>query len=136
MYVYRLVTLLEKHPTVIIIGETGCGKSTQIPQFIYEHELHSDMMIAITQPRRLAATSLAQRVAFEMDCKVGTTVGYSIRFDEKSSESTKIIFLTEGMLLREALSGKQYVPINWEGFYFIAFLKSISQSSNTKIQRT
>lgn len=105
---------------LLIVGETGSGKSTQTPQFLCEESwcsrqkvrVQSDIvgvggMIAITQPRRVAATTLANRVAREMGTPLGASkegsVGYSVRFDHKVPKGTKIKFLTEGMLLQELL---------------------------------
>lgn len=88
----------------IIVGETGSGKTTQIPQLLAKAGWCKDgKAIAITQPRRVAATSVAARVADEMKTKLGDEVGYSIRFEDLTSARTKIKFLTDGMLLREAL---------------------------------
>lgn len=98
-----LYTVETTHFT-IIVGETGSGKTTQIPQFLAQAGWCNDgKVIAITQPRRVAATSVAARVASEMRTTVGETVGYSIRFEDVTSSRTKIKFLTDGMLLREAL---------------------------------
>ncbi|RMZ91975.1 hypothetical protein DV736_g788, partial [Chaetothyriales sp. CBS 134916] len=98
-----LYTIETSHCT-IIVGETGSGKTTQIPQFLDKAGWFSDGKgIAITQPRRVAATSVAARVAEEMRCKLGDEVGYSIRFEDVSTSKTRIKFLTDGMLLREAL---------------------------------
>ncbi|KAI1130683.1 helicase associated domain-containing protein [Nemania abortiva] len=105
---------------LLIVGETGSGKSTQTPQFLCEESwcrrkkvpVQSNIvgvggMIAITQPRRVAATTLAGRVAREMGTPLGTagegSVGYSVRFDHKVPKGAKIKFLTEGMLLQELL---------------------------------
>ncbi|KAK9470460.1 P-loop containing nucleoside triphosphate hydrolase protein [Dipodascopsis tothii] len=91
-----------KNRVTILVGETGSGKSTQVPKFIRsldpEHE-----RIAITQPRRVAAINLARRVADEMKVSVGKEVGYTVRFSNMSGASTGIKFLTDGMLLRELL---------------------------------
>ncbi|KDR10772.1 hypothetical protein L798_15339, partial [Zootermopsis nevadensis] len=100
---YRLISEILKHPTVIIIGETGSGKTTQIPQFMHEVRLARDGIIGITQPRRVAAITLAQRVSQEMNSDLGATVGYSVRFEDVTSERTKLKYLTDGMLLREAM---------------------------------
>lgn len=98
-----LYTVETTHIT-IIIGQTGSGKTTQIPQFLEKAGwCNGGKTIAITQPRRVAATSVAARVAEEMRSKVGEEVGYSIRFEDVTSSKTKIKFLTDGMLLREAL---------------------------------
>ncbi|XP_024633880.1 probable pre-mRNA-splicing factor ATP-dependent RNA helicase DEAH2 [Medicago truncatula] len=95
---------------LILVGETGSGKTTQIPQFVLEAvdletpDKHKKMMIACTQPRRVAAMSVSRRVAEEMDVSIGEEVGYSIRFEDCSSAKTVLKFLTDGMLLREAMT--------------------------------
>ncbi|XP_034230853.1 ATP-dependent RNA helicase DHX33 [Thrips palmi] len=99
----RLVEEIQKNDTLIVIGETGCGKTTQIPQFIHESKLGKDGIIAITQPRRVAAVSLSKRVAKEMNVPIGDTVGYTIRFEDVTTEKTKLKYMTDGMLFREAL---------------------------------
>ncbi|KAF7458240.1 ATP-dependent RNA helicase [Cryptosporidium felis] len=95
--------LVKKNQIVILIGDTGSGKTTQCPQFILQSGLVGDLRIACTQPRRVAAVSVAQRVSEEMDVPLGEAVGYSIRFEDKSSEKTKLKYVTDGMLLREAM---------------------------------
>ena len=89
------------------MGETGCGKTTQVPKIIYENCPLENKMICITQPRRIAAISISQRVAEEMNTKLGDLVGYSVRFKEKMSNKTKIKFVTDGMLVRECILDKQ-----------------------------
>ena len=98
---------LRDHDVLILSGETGSGKSTQVPQFLLRQGIISGK-IAVTQPRRVAAITLARRVAEEMGTPCGSSspaskVGYSVRFDESTSPSTRIKFLTEGMLLQEML---------------------------------
>jgi ATP-dependent RNA helicase DHR2 len=98
---------LKKNNVLVLTGETGSGKSTQVPQFL-ANEPWCSKCIAITQPRRVAAISLARRVAEEMGTFMGSQspaakVGYSVRFDNATGPSTKIKFLTEGMLLQEML---------------------------------
>ena len=95
----RLSALLQSHQVIILQGETGSGKTTQVPQFLAKN----DIKIACTQPRRVAAMSVAKRVAEEMDVKLGDHVGYSVRFDDCSSNDTLLKYLTDGMLLREAM---------------------------------
>ncbi|WKY11964.1 hypothetical protein Q1695_003492 [Nippostrongylus brasiliensis] len=89
--------------TVVLVGETGCGKSTQVPQFCLRLGLAKQGRVGITQPRRLAAISLAQRVSEELSSPLGQKVGYHVRFEKEQSEHTKIVYLTDGMLLREAI---------------------------------
>ncbi|OQR94373.1 DEAD/DEAH box RNA helicase [Achlya hypogyna] len=90
---------------VIVVGETGSGKTTQIPQYIFESKMTAPTKrIAVTQPRRVAAITVAQRVAEEMGSVIGTgPVGYCVRFDDTTTPNTKLKFMTDGMLVREAL---------------------------------
>lgn len=110
-YIFRITQEIISHPTLIIISETGSGKTTQIPQFIHEFGMSSTGKIAVTQPRRVAAITIAKRVAIEMGSKLGDTVGYAVRFEDMTSKNTKLKYMTDGILLREALSDrllKQY----------------------------
>jgi ATP-dependent RNA helicase DHX33 len=105
----KIIDVIKKCSTVIIIGETGCGKTTQIPQYLFEANFvqrfgSNGLMIAITQPRRVAAITIADRVAQEMRSTLGSIVGYSVRFEDMTSPQTKIKYLTDGTLLREAIS--------------------------------
>uniref|UniRef100_A0A2D4HI18 ATP-dependent RNA helicase DHX33 n=2 Tax=Micrurus TaxID=8634 RepID=A0A2D4HI18_MICLE len=87
----------------VLIGETGSGKTTQIPQYLYEGGIGRQGIVAVTQPRRVAAISLATRVSDEKKNELGKLVGYTVRFEDLTSDETKIKFLTDGMLLREAI---------------------------------
>jgi ATP-dependent RNA helicase DHR2 len=100
-------TALKRNNVLVLTGETGSGKSTQVPQFLLS-EPWCTKTIAITQPRRVAAISLARRVAEEMGSLMGNQspaakVGYSVRFDNATGPGTRVKFLTEGMLLQEML---------------------------------
>ncbi|WOL13823.1 pre-mRNA-splicing factor ATP-dependent RNA helicase DEAH10 [Canna indica] len=100
----RLVEEVRNNDTLIIVGETGSGKTTQLPQFLYNAGFcYDEKVIGITQPRRVAAVTVAKRVAEECNVKLGEKVGYSIRFDDMTSNSTRIKYMTDGLLLREAL---------------------------------
>ncbi|KAF4969275.1 hypothetical protein FZEAL_10256 [Fusarium zealandicum] len=90
---------------LVFVGETGSGKTTQIPQYVVYDELPhlTGKLIACTQPRRVAAMSVAQRVADEMDVTLGEEVGYSIRFEDMTGPKTMLKYMTDGMLLREAM---------------------------------
>ncbi|CAB3409218.1 unnamed protein product [Caenorhabditis bovis] len=107
VYAFRddFIQAVRDHQVLIIEGETGSGKTTQLPQYLYEAGFCEDgKRIGCTQPRRVAAMSVAARVADEMDCKLGTKVGYSIRFEDCTSEKTVLKYMTDGMLLREFLN--------------------------------
>ncbi|KDO77781.1 hypothetical protein CISIN_1g005436mg [Citrus sinensis] len=107
VYKYRtaILYLVETHATTIIVGETGSGKTTQIPQYLKEAGwADGGRVIACTQPRRLAVQAVASRVAEEMGVKVGEEVGYTIRFEDFTNKDlTAIKFLTDGVLLREMM---------------------------------
>uniref|UniRef100_H2YMB1 RNA helicase n=1 Tax=Ciona savignyi TaxID=51511 RepID=H2YMB1_CIOSA len=106
-FAYRqdLLNAIEEHQVIIIEGETGSGKTTQIPQYLYESGYcKGEMKVGCTQPRRVAAMSVAARVAEEMGVKVGAEAGYCIRFEDCTSERTRIKYMTDGMLLREFLT--------------------------------
>ncbi|XP_020225788.1 pre-mRNA-splicing factor ATP-dependent RNA helicase DEAH1 [Cajanus cajan] len=99
----ELLQAVQEHQVLIIVGETGSGKTTQIPQYLHEAGFTKHGMIACTQPRRVAAMSVAARVSQEMGVKLGHEVGYSIRFEDCTSEKTILKYMTDGMLLREFL---------------------------------
>ncbi|XP_052899271.1 pre-mRNA-splicing factor ATP-dependent RNA helicase DHX16 [Anopheles moucheti] len=100
-----LIAAINEHQILIIEGETGSGKTTQIPQYLYEAGFTNDgKKIGCTQPRRVAAMSVAARVAEEMSVKLGNEVGYSIRFEDCTTERTVIKYMTDGTLHREFLS--------------------------------
>lgn len=129
IYAYRVAILqaVRQHKTTIVVAETGSGKSTQLPQYLYgagmcskasggedgegaaaegskKKKKKKHRLIVCTQPRRVAATTLARRVAEEMETTVGEICGYSVRFDDQTGPSTSVKFATDGVLLREAMS--------------------------------
>ncbi|KAK9828750.1 hypothetical protein WJX72_001917 [[Myrmecia] bisecta] len=99
----KLLALLQRHQTVVLVGETGSGKTTQVPQFLLEGGFAGEGMIACTQPRRVAAITVAKRVAQEQGVQPGTQVGYAVRFEDNTTAATRIKYMTDGILLREAL---------------------------------
>ncbi|CDH15745.1 related to Pre-mRNA-splicing factor ATP-dependent RNA helicase PRP16 [Zygosaccharomyces bailii ISA1307] len=100
----QIIQTIRDHQVTVVIGETGSGKTTQLAQYLNEAGLCKDnRIIGCTQPRRVAAMSVAKRVALEMDVKLGQEVGYSIRFEDCTSSKTRVKFMTDGILLREAL---------------------------------
>ncbi|XP_073049429.1 pre-mRNA-splicing factor ATP-dependent RNA helicase DEAH1-like isoform X1 [Primulina eburnea] len=105
IYPYReeLLQAIRDHQVLVIVGETGSGKTTQIPQYLHETGYSERGKIGCTQPRRVAAMSVAARVSQEMGVKLGHEVGYSIRFEDCTSEKTIVKYMTDGMLLREFL---------------------------------
>lgn len=99
-----LLEAIAKYNVLIVVGETGSGKTTQIPHFLYDEGYTEHGRIGCTQPRRVAAMSVAARVAEEMGVKLGHEVGYSIRFEDNTTDKTIIKYMTDGMLLREFLN--------------------------------
>ncbi|RFU36158.1 hypothetical protein B7463_g226, partial [Scytalidium lignicola] len=99
-----LLRVIRDNQVVIVVGETGSGKTTQLTQFLYEDGYAKIGLIGCTQPRRVAAMSVAKRVSEEMECELGSTVGYAIRFEDCTSKDTKIKYMTDGVLLRESLN--------------------------------
>ncbi|KAJ2424645.1 DEAH-box ATP-dependent RNA helicase prp22, partial [Coemansia sp. RSA 2531] len=101
--VYKLrdlfVEAVDTNQFLIAVGDTGSGKTTQLTQYLYEEGFARRGRIGCTQPRRVAATSVAKRVAEEVGCRLGAEVGYTIRYEDCTSPETKIKYCTEGMLI-------------------------------------
>ena len=101
-YASDVCHLIKQHQVVLVSGETGCGKTTQVPQFLLDDlEIGPNSRIVVTQPRRLSAISVAERIAAERCEKIGETVGYNIRLESEKSKSTQVLFVTPGVLLRK-----------------------------------
>src|SRR5712672_3539554 len=92
-----------QHQILVVVGDTGSGKTTQMVQYLAESGYADKGKIGCTQPRRVAAMSVAKRVAEEVGCRLGQEVGYTIRFEDCTSPETRIKYMTDGMLQRECL---------------------------------
>ncbi|XP_057695988.1 probable ATP-dependent RNA helicase DHX40 [Corythoichthys intestinalis] len=100
----KLVQAVNENTFLVVTGETGSGKTTQLPQYLYEAGFCKNGKICVTQPRRVAAITVAQRVAHEMQCILGREVGYQVRFDDFTTQDTEVKYMTDGCLLREVLA--------------------------------
>ncbi|CAN9511051.1 unnamed protein product [Ophioblennius macclurei] len=100
----KLVQAVKSSTFLVVTGETGSGKTTQLPQYLHQAGFCKNGRIGVTQPRRVAAITVAQRVAQEMQCTLGKEVGYQVRFDDCTSQDTQVKYMTDGCLLREILA--------------------------------
>ena len=98
---------LANHQVIVVQGPTGCGKTTQLPRILLRNPTITGR-IGLTQPRRIAAVSVADRIAHEIGCELGGIVGYAIRFDDKTSDDTIVKVMTDGILLQESRSDHLY----------------------------
>jgi ATP-dependent helicase HrpA len=96
-----IAVAINEHPVVIVAGATGSGKTTQLPKIALAMGRGLEKRIGVTQPRRLAATSVAARVATEIGCTLGADVGYQVRFDDRTTAATYVKFMTDGIMLAE-----------------------------------
>ncbi|PPJ50760.1 hypothetical protein CBER1_07474 [Cercospora berteroae] len=99
----QFLEAVRQYQLMIVVGDTGSGKTTQLTQYLAEDGFANNGMIGCTQPRRVAAMSVAARVADEVGCRLGEEVGYTIRFEDKTNENTKIKYMTDGIMQREIL---------------------------------
>ncbi|XP_053211975.1 LOW QUALITY PROTEIN: pre-mRNA-splicing factor ATP-dependent RNA helicase PRP16-like [Panonychus citri] len=123
-----LLNVIRENNIIIIVGETGSGKTTQLTQYLHEEGYTSYGMIGCTQPRRVAAMSVAKRVSDEMGVKLGEEVGYAIRFEDQTSSKTLIKYMTDGILLRESLSDPDL-----DGYSAIIMDEAHERSLNTDV---
>ena len=99
----QLIKAVQENQLLIVVGDTGSGKTTQLTQYLCEAGFANNGIIGCTQPRRVAAMSVAKRVSEEVGCELGQEVGYTIRFEDMTNPATKIKYMTDGMLQREIL---------------------------------
>ncbi|KAF7194166.1 Pre-mRNA-splicing factor ATP-dependent RNA helicase prp22 [Pseudocercospora fuligena] len=99
----QFLDAVRQNQLLIVVGDTGSGKTTQLTQYLAEDGFANEGMIGCTQPRRVAAMSVAARVSDEVGCRLGEEVGYTIRFEDKTNSSTKIKYMTDGIMQREIL---------------------------------
>ena len=103
----EILDAFERHQVIVVEGPTGCGKTTQLPRILLRSNL-VDGLIGVTQPRRIAAVSVAWRIASEVGVEVGEEVGYAIRFDDRTGSRTRVKVMTDGILLQEARSDPDF----------------------------
>ena len=96
-----ILAAMQEHQVIVVVGETGSGKTTQLPKMAMELAGEARGRVGCTQPRRLAAASVSRRVAEELNCDLGGLVGYQVRFEEKAGPDTRLKFMTDGILLAE-----------------------------------
>jgi HrpA-like RNA helicase len=147
----RIIDLLKNNNAVIIEGETGCGKSSRVPQMIYNNkeilQCKTGLFVVITQPRRMAAISLAKRVSSEMDCELGRLVGYAIGQEKEFNSETSILYVTTGWLLQMLLCDIDFLSRcshlildeiherSYEQDLLCSVLKSVISSKNSELHR-
>ncbi|XP_077411546.1 ATP-dependent RNA helicase TDRD9 [Vanacampus margaritifer] len=105
---WELISLIENNSVVIIRGATGSGKTTQLPQYILDHynDKNASCNIAVTQPRKIGATSIARWVATQRKCTCGSLVGYQVGLEKMATEHTRLIYMTTGVLLEKLINAK------------------------------
>ena len=107
----EIAAAIRDHQVVIVAGETGSGKTTQLPKICLELGRGVTGQIGHTQPRRIAARTVAARIAEELGTELGTTVGYKVRFTDTSSDSTLVKVMTDGILLTEMQRDRRLLPL-------------------------
>lgn len=105
----QILKKLERSGVLIISGDTGCGKTTQVPKYLLEHGAATDLDVNIicTQPRRLAAINIAKRVALELQDRVGNRVGYQVAMESRTSPETRVLFMTTGIFLMRLVNSPE-----------------------------
>uniref|UniRef100_A0A182T323 Probable ATP-dependent RNA helicase spindle-E n=1 Tax=Anopheles maculatus TaxID=74869 RepID=A0A182T323_9DIPT len=143
----HILKTIRENPVVVLQGATGCGKTTQVPQYLLEdaYKRNEWCNIIVTQPRKIAATSIARRVAAERSCELGSLVGFKVGLKEKISEDTRLTYVTTGVLLNRLINSKNlssYTHIILDevherevdmDFLLIIVRRLLTQSRHTKI---
>jgi ATP-dependent helicase HrpA len=102
----EIIDAIKRHPVIVVAGETGSGKTTQLPKFCLAAGRGIDGLVGCTQPRRIAATTVARRIAEELGQETGTAIGYKIRFKDRTADDAYIKVMTDGILLAETQSDR------------------------------
>src|SRR5881628_2081417 len=135
----EIVEALRSGNRLVLVAPTGSGKTTQVPQMLLDAGLAGGKKIVVLQPRRVAARTVAARVAWERHCPLGAEVGYQIRFDDQTSLGTRICFITEGILLRwlqDDPALRDVAVILFDEFHERNLLSDVSLALAKELQRT
>src|SRR5213595_1402653 len=134
-----IVETLRSAGRLVLVAPTGSGKTTQVPQMLLDAGLAKDKKIAVLQPRRVAARTVAARVAWERGCRPGEEVGYQIRFDDRTSLGTRICYVTEGILLRWLQDDRTLTDVGiilFDEFHERNLLSDVALALVKQLQRT
>jgi ATP-dependent helicase HrpB len=134
-----IVETLRTGNRLVLVAPTGSGKTTQVPQMLLDGGLAGDKKIVVLQPRRVAARTVAARVAWERQCKLGAEVGYQIRFDDQTSLGTRISYVTEGILLRWLQDNRTLSDVGlviFDEFHERNLLSDVALALVKRLQRT
>jgi ATP-dependent helicase HrpB len=134
-----IVETLRLGNRLVLVAPTGSGKTTQVPQMLLDAGLAGDKKIVVLQPRRVAARTVAARVAWERQCKLGAEVGYQIRFDDQTGLGTRISYVTEGILLRWLQDNRILSEVGvviFDEFHERSLLSDVALALVKRLQRT
>src|SRR5213595_178511 len=134
-----IVETLRSAGRLVLVAPTGSGKTTQVPQMLLEAGLAKEKRIVVLQPRRVAARTVAARVAWERRCKLGEEIGYQIRFDDRTSLGTRICYVTEGILLRWLQDDRTLTDVGvvlFDEFHERNLLSDVALALVKQLQRT